>query len=142
MTANTEELIYREDGHVAYLSINRPTIGNSLSLGIIQSLHKSLDALAARTDVAAIVLSGVGDRIFCAGHDLKEISDHPHAEFFKTLSAQCSAMMQAIQIQPQIVIAAVDGVATAAGCQLVAAADLAIATNRSRFATPGVNIGL
>lgn len=142
MNTDTEELICREDGAVAYLSINRPTTGNSLSQGMIQSLHKALDNLAQRTDVAAIVLSGVGNRIFCAGHDLKEIRDHPDAEFFKTLSAQCSAMMQAIQMQPQIVIAAVDGVATAAGCQLVAAVDLAIATTRSRFATPGVNIGL
>lgn len=142
MNTDTEELICREDGAVAYLSINRPTIGNSLSLGMIQNLHKGLDNLAKRTDIAAIVLSGVGNRIFCAGHDLKEIRDHPDPEFFKTLAAQCSAMMQAIQMQPQIVIAAVDGVATAAGCQLVAAVDLAIATTRSRFATPGVNIGL
>lgn len=142
MNAGFDELVCREDGAVAYLSINRPTNGNSLSLGVIQSLHKALDTLAARTDIAAIVLSGVGNRIFCAGHDLKEIRDHPDAEFFKDLSAQCSAMMQAIQMQPQIVIAAVDGVATAAGCQLVAAADLAIATINSRFATPGVNIGL
>ena len=142
MSTDFEELVCREDGAVAHLSINRPSNGNSLSLGTIQSLHKALNTLAARTDIAAIVLSGVGKRIFCAGHDLKEIRDHPDAEFFKELSAQCSAMMQAIQMQPQIVIAAVDGVATAAGCQLVAAADLAIATTGSRFATPGVNIGL
>lgn len=142
MNADVDELICREDGAVAYLSINRPAEGNSLSLGTIQSLHQALDTLAARTDLAVIVISGVGNRIFCAGHDLKEIRDHPDAEFFKILSAQCSAMMQAIQAQPQIVIAGVDGVATAAGCQLVAAADLAIATTSSRFATPGVNIGL
>lgn len=137
-----DEIVCREEGAVAYLSINRPSCGNSLSLSTIQGLHRQLDILSARGDIGVVVLSGVGNKIFCAGHDLKEIRERSDAEFFKHLSVQCSAMMQAIQAQPQIVIAAVDGVATAAGCQLVAAADLAVATTRSRFAAPGVNIGL
>lgn len=139
---NVGDVACRDKNGVAYLSIDRPASGNSLSLATLRDLHRSLDALATRKDIGVIVLSGVGRKIFCAGHDLKEISQHSEAEFFKTLSVQCSAMMQAIQSQPQIVIAAVDGVATAAGCQLVATADLVVATTRSRFATPGVNIGL
>jgi enoyl-CoA hydratase/carnithine racemase len=132
---------YDKDG-VAYLSINRPASGNSLSLSVVQDLHRSLDTLATRKDIGVIVLFGVGRKIFCAGHDLKELRQRPDADFVKALAVECSAMMQAIQAQPQIVIAAVDGVASAAGCQLVATADLAVATTRSRFATPGVNIGM
>jgi enoyl-CoA hydratase/carnithine racemase len=137
-----EDVVCHDEQGVARLTLNRPSSGNSLSLSTIQALHSHLDRLAQRKDIGAIVLSGVGQRIFCAGHDLKEIRERDDAEFFSALSVQCSAMMQALQSQPQIVVAAIDGVATAAGCQLVAAADLAIATTRSRFATPGVNIGL
>ncbi len=139
---NHDEVTCQIDGGVAHLTINRPTSGNSLSLSTIRAITHQLAELEHHTDVAVIVLSGAGNRIFCSGHDLKEILEHDDPQFYKDLSVECSAMMQAIQQAPQIVIAAVDGVATAAGCQLVATADLAIATTRSRFATPGVNIGL
>lgn len=141
---NTKEvLVTREDrGAISYLSLNRPQRGNSLSVGTINALHQHLNDLQEEKAIAAIVLSGVGNKIFCSGHDLKEISAESDPEFFKSMSVRCSAMMQAIRDQPQIVIAQVDGIASAAGCQLVATADLAVCSSASKFATPGVNIGL
>jgi len=138
-----EVLVTREDrGAISYLSLNRPQRGNSLSLGTIAALHQHLTDLREEKAIAVIVLSGVGKRIFCSGHDLKEVLAESDPEFFKSMAVRCSAMMQAIRDQPQIVIAQVDGVASAAGCQLVASADLAVCSSVSRFATPGVNIGL
>jgi len=138
-----ENLVVREDiGAVCHLSLNRPHNGNSLSLATIDELTRHLMDLRQEPSVAVIVLAGVGKRIFCAGHDLTEFDGETDPEFFKTVSARCSAMMQAMRDQPQIVIASVEGVASAAGCQLVASADLAIASSEARFATPGVNIGL
>lgn len=138
-----EEAVLRRDrGRVSHLSLNRPAEGNSLSLSTIAALQHELDVLRDDTSVSVIVLKGVGNRIFCAGHDLKEFNRATDAEFFHEVSTRCSAMMQTFQSQPQIIIAAVDGVASAAGCQLVASADLAVASRTARFATPGVNIGL
>ena len=138
-----ENLVVREDiGAVCHLSLNRPRNGNSLSLATIDELTRHLMDLRQEPSVAVIVLAGVGKKIFCAGHDLTEFDGETDPEFFKTVSARCSAMMQAMRDQPQIVIASVEGVASAAGCQLVASADLAIASSEARFATPGVNIGL
>lgn len=140
---SSDAFVLREDrGAVTYLTLNRPAQGNSLSLETIRALHQHLLELRSERSISVIVLAGLGRRIFCAGHDLKEFSDEHDPEFFKTVSVNCSAMMQAIRDQPQIVIAKVDGVASAAGCQLVATADLAVASDDSRFATPGVNIGL
>jgi len=138
------ELVTRIDkGAVSYVTLNRPNQGNSLSSATIDALHGVLIALRDERDIAAIVLAGTGKRIFCAGHDLKEIDeDGGTAEFSKAIAEKCSAMMLAIRDQPQIVIAKVEGIASAAGCQLVAAADLAVAESGARFATPGVNIGL
>lgn len=139
----SEELVLREDrGAVSYLSINRPKQGNALSLATIDRLHQHFLDLRAEKSIAVIVLTGIGSKIFCAGHDLREFAGEDDPEFFKTVSVRCSAMMQAMRDQPQIIIARVEGVATAAGCQLVASADLAIASSEARFATPGVNIGL
>jgi len=135
-------LLQRVDGPVAYLTLNRPKSGNSLSRAMIARLHQALDELSEDTSVNVIVLAGIGGRIFCAGHDLREFDAVEDAEFYKSVSVECSAMMQAIVNQPQIVIASVEGVATAAGCQLVATCDLAVASENARFATPGVNIGL
>jgi enoyl-CoA hydratase/carnithine racemase len=136
-------LVLREDrGGITSLSLNRPQHGNSLSLETIDALFDHLMALRQEKSIAVIVLRGIGKNIFCAGHDLREFSGKDDPEFFKTVSARCSGMMQAMREQPQIVIARVEGVASAAGCQLVANADLAIASNEARFATPGVNIGL
>src|ERR1017187_7194696 len=97
----------------------RPQYGNSLSLATIDALHQRLHELRTEKTIGVIVLSGVGQKIFCAGHDLKEFGDETDPEFFHTVSIRCSAMMQALQDQPQIVIARVAGVASAAGCQLV-----------------------
>ncbi|MDO8774547.1 MAG: enoyl-CoA hydratase [Burkholderiaceae bacterium] len=143
MSNQSNELVTRIDrSHVAYLSLNRPQQGNSLSLDMIEALHQRLLALRDEKSIAVIVLEGVGGRIFCAGHDLKEFVAEAQPEFSKQLATRCSAMMQAFRAQPQIIIAKVRGVATAAGCQLVASADLALAESGARFATPGVNIGL
>lgn len=143
MPSESEDLVTRRDrGPVAHLSLNRPQYGNSLSLATIDALHQRLNELRAEKSIGVIVLSGVGQKIFCAGHDLKEFGAEADPEFFKTVSARCSAMMLALRDQPQIVIARVNGVASAAGCQLVASADLAIASSDAMFATPGVNIGL
>jgi enoyl-CoA hydratase/carnithine racemase len=138
-----QELITkRQDGSVFYLTLNRPQSGNSLSRAMIAELHTSLNELSDNADVNVIVIGGAGGRIFCAGHNLKEFDANEDAEFYNNVSTECSAMMQAIMKQPQIVIASVEGIATAAGCQLVATCDLAIASNKAKFATPGVNIGL
>jgi enoyl-CoA hydratase/carnithine racemase len=131
---------------VAILTLNSPASRNALSLAMISELAAWLDALAGRNEVRAVVLQAEGPA-FCAGHDLKELTAHRndpdrgHAFFEETMRA-CSALMQKIVTLPQPVIAAVDEMATAAGCQLVASCDLAVAGPRARFCTPGVDIGL
>jgi enoyl-CoA hydratase/carnithine racemase len=131
---------------VATLTLNSPASRNALSLAMIDALSGRLDALAGRHDVRVIVLQAEGPS-FCAGHDLKELTAHRNdpdrgcAFFDKTMRA-CSALMQKIVTLPQPVVAAVDEMATAAGCQLVASCDLAVAGPRARFCTPGVDIGL
>jgi enoyl-CoA hydratase/carnithine racemase len=139
-------LIDRPQAGVVVLTLNRPDSRNSLSLKTIAELHVAITGLATDRHVSAIVLAAAGPA-FCAGHDLKEITahradaDHGTAFFDETMK-RCSAMMQAIVACPKPVIAAVQGVATAAGCQLVATCDLAVAAESAKFATPGVNIGL
>jgi enoyl-CoA hydratase/carnithine racemase len=138
-----KELVIRDDrGAVSYISLNRPRSGNSLSLSTIDELTRHLMDLRGQPSIAVIVLTGIGKKIFCAGHDLTESDGETNPEFFKTVSTRCSALMQTMRDQPQVIIASVAGVASAAGCQLVASADLAIASSEARFATPGVNIGL
>jgi enoyl-CoA hydratase/carnithine racemase len=131
---------------VAVLTLNRPAARNALSLAMLDALHKAFDALGADTSVAAIVLAANGP-VFSSGHDLKELTAHradadKGLAFYSEAMTRCSAMMQAIIACPKPVIAAVQGTATAAGCQLVATCDLAIAAEEAHFATPGVNIGL
>jgi enoyl-CoA hydratase/carnithine racemase len=134
------------DGGVAVLTLNRPAARNSLSLELISDLHAALD-LIGRDDGVRVVVIAANGPAFCAGHDLKELTAHRndadrgHASFSRTMTA-CSTMMQAIVALPKPVIAAVQGIATAAGCQLVASCDLALASERASFATPGVDIGL
>jgi len=134
------------DGGVARLVLNRPAARNSLSLTMISTLHEAIDRLGDNAAVRVIVITAEGPA-FCAGHDLKEMSaaraedDRGHGFFTKTMES-CAAMMQAIVRCPKPVIAGVRGIATAAGCQLVASCDLAIAGEEAGFATPGVNIGL
>lgn len=141
MSTPSPVLSRRDRGAIAYVTLERPTAGNSLSGELIRALQAEFDRLMKDRSKRVVVLCGSGSRIFCAGHDLAEFQEHDDPAFHEGLSRECSAMMQTIRRLPQIVIARVDGVATAAGCQLVAAADLALASDRSRFATPGVNIG-
>jgi enoyl-CoA hydratase/carnithine racemase len=131
---------------IAVLTLNRPHARNSLSLALLSALGDALVAIAADVSVRAVVLTGNGPA-FSAGHDLKELTarrgdaDRGQA-FFKLAMTSCSTVMQQIVRLPQPVIAAVQGTATAAGCQLVASCDLAVASAAATFATPGVNIGL
>ncbi len=139
-------LVERSEPAVLTLVMNRPGSRNSLSRAMIGALHQAIDAAAAEQRVAAIVIAGNGPA-FSSGHDLKELTAHRgdgdggRAFYAETMRA-CSAMMQAIVASPKPVIAAVEGTATAAGCQLVATCDLAVASSAAKFATPGVNIGL
>ncbi|WP_439815823.1 enoyl-CoA hydratase [Zavarzinia sp. CC-PAN008] len=129
------------DDGVATLVLNRPQARNSLSGALMAALQAALDACAADPAIRVVVIAGTGPA-FCAGHDLRELTALADAESLAELFAQCSRLMQAIRAQPQPVIARVHGIATAAGCQLVASCDLAVAAADARFATPGVNIGL
>src|SRR6266446_5243868 len=135
------ELLRRDEGGVAFLTLNRPRARNALSVALMTQLEDSLAAIAANASVRVVVIAGAGPA-FCAGHDLREIRANPGRANYETLFAQCSRLMLAIMRLPKPVIARVHGVATAAGCQLVASCDLAVAAEDARFATPGVNIGL
>ena len=126
---------------VAVLTLNRPRQYNALSRAMLESLHRELDAIAADNAVRVVIVTGAG-RAFCAGHDLKEMRALASPAEVEALFALCSAMMQKLVALPQPVIAAVNGVATAAGCQLVAQCDLAVASEHARFAVSGVNLGL
>jgi enoyl-CoA hydratase/carnithine racemase len=126
---------------VAFLTLNRPSQYNALSEQMLAALHGALETIAADTAVRVVVLGGAG-KAFCAGHDLKQMKANPSLEYYQRLFDDCSRLMMRIQTLPQPVIARVQGIATAAGCQLVASCDLAIAADDARFAVSGVNIGL
>ncbi len=128
------------DGPVARITLNNPKRRNALSLELMEALVEALHKLGERTDVAVIVMAAEGPA-FSAGHDLSEMVDRD-AQFYDDLFEVCTELMEAVHAVPQPVIAEVAGVATAAGCQLVAACDLAVASSESTFATPGVRIGL
>ena len=144
--ASSPVLLREDAGDVAVLTLNRPQARNSLSEALIAALADALATAGADRSVRAVVI-GANGSAFCAGHDLKELtarrSDADRGrEYFRRIMESCSAMMQAIVRLPKPVIAAVNGTATAAGCQLVASCDLAVASAAAQFATPGVNIGL
>jgi enoyl-CoA hydratase/carnithine racemase len=128
-------------GAVAVLTLDRPQARNALSVELMGELEQSLGAVAADRSVKAVILGSTGPA-FCSGHDLKEMRACRDRDVYQDLFAQCSRLMLAIVRLPQPVIARVQGIATAAGCQLVASCDLAVAAESARFATPGVNIGL
>jgi enoyl-CoA hydratase/carnithine racemase len=140
-------ILLRENlGEIAVLTLNRPQARNSLSEALIAELADALGKIATERSLRAVVLAANGPA-FCSGHDLKELTAHRSApdrgrEYFRHVMESCSAMMQAIVHLPKPVIAAVNGTATAAGCQLVASCDLAVASAAATFATPGVDIGL
>jgi enoyl-CoA hydratase/carnithine racemase len=134
-------LVARVEDGVATLTLNRPRQYNILSAELLEALHRELDAVREDAAVRVVVIRGSG-KAFCAGHDLKEIRAAASQADVERLFATCSAMMQKLVALPQPVIAAVHGIATAAGCQLVAQCDLAVATEDSRFAVSGINLGL
>jgi len=145
--AREADVLLREDqGPVAVLMLNRPEARNSLSEELIGAVTSAVQEIGGSDAVRAIVVTGAGTA-FSSGHDLKELTAHRNAPdrgraFFARTMAACSDMMLTIVRSPKPVIAAVNGIATAAGCQLVASCDLAVASQDARFATPGVNIGL
>jgi enoyl-CoA hydratase/carnithine racemase len=147
MTAATpataaEPLLLRSDRDgIATLTLNRPHQFNSLSEALLDALQETLEALAEERGIRVVVLQSLG-RAFCSGHDLKEMRADSSAAAMQALFAKCGRMMQTITRIPQPVIARVHGIATAAGCQLVAACDLAVAAASARFATSGINLGL
>jgi enoyl-CoA hydratase/carnithine racemase len=144
MTAMTSEapILTRDDADgICTLTMNRPKARNALSVGLMTALQTELDAIAEDDSVKVVVLAASGPA-FCAGHDLKEVRANPGRDAYEALFRQCSNLMLAITRLPKPVIARVHGMATAAGCQLVATCDLAVAVEGARFATPGVNIGL
>ncbi len=140
-------LILREDGGgVVRLTLNRPESRNGLSVAMMAAMQAALDDIAGDDSVRVVVIAAAGP-VFCAGHDLREISAHRAdadggRAFFARAMQDCARMMQAVVALPQPVIAEVQGVATAAGCQLVATCDLAVASTAAKFCTPGVDIGL
>jgi enoyl-CoA hydratase/carnithine racemase len=123
------------------LTLNRPSARNALSVALMSELSEALDLAAANKAARVIVIAGAGPA-FCAGHDLREMRGDTSRDYYQRVFAQCSALMQQIVHLPKPVIAEVHGIATAAGCQLVATCDLAVSAADARFATPGVNIGL
>ncbi len=140
--ASTELPLLRHDADgIAWLTLNRPQARNALSVALIAALDAALAEIAGDEAVRVVVIGGAGPA-FCAGHDLREVRAHPDQAALHALFTQCSALMMRIQALPKPVIARVHGVATAAGCQLVATCDLAVAADTARFATPGVSIGL
>jgi enoyl-CoA hydratase/carnithine racemase len=141
--AGDAPFVLREDaGGVATLTLNRPASRNALSMGMLEALAAELDRAGADPSVRVVVLAGAGPA-FCAGHDLKEMRAAGYAcSYSEPLFAECVRVMTAIVHHNKPVIARVHGIATAAGCQLVASCDLAVAAADARFATPGVNIGL
>jgi enoyl-CoA hydratase/carnithine racemase len=141
---STEEpfVLSRRDARgVVTLTLNRPQAFNALSEGMLAALQAELDALAADEGARLVILAAAG-KAFCAGHDLKQMRAAPSQAYYEQLFAQCTRVMLAVQRLPLPVVARVQGIATAAGCQLVAMCDLAVASSEARFAVSGVNFGL
>jgi enoyl-CoA hydratase/carnithine racemase len=144
--SNLPPLLPSRTGGVLTITMNRPESRNALSESLMRALQLSLDEAVDDETVRVIVLAAKGPA-FCAGHDLRELTSHRNdpdrgLAYYRAIFAQCSRLMQTIVRHPKPIIAEVHAVATAAGCQLVASCDLAVASSEARFATPGVNIGL
>ncbi|NEY92091.1 enoyl-CoA hydratase [Tabrizicola oligotrophica] len=143
----TEPLLLRNDqAHIATLTLNSPLNFNALSDAMLLALSTEIARLAKDRTIRAVILKGAG-KAFCAGHDLKEMQSHradadKGAVYYQSLFAACAAMMQALQKLPQITIAQVHTIATAAGCQLAASCDMVVASHGTRFGVNGINIGL
>jgi len=141
MLSKEEILLYEESNNIAHLTLNRPNAQNALSSDLLTDLYKKLIIIEKKNYLKVVIISANGKN-FCAGHDLKELAQDNSKKRFDKIFALCSKVMTKIVKLPKPVIASVQGIATAAGCQLVASCDLAIASEKSKFATPGVNIGL
>lgn len=138
----SEPLVIRENlGSVVTLTLNRPKQFNALSVDMLSAMQTELDSIAQDSSIRVVVIAANG-KAFCAGHNLKEMRANPEKAFQRALFEQCSQMMLTINRMPQVVIAKVEGIATAAGCQLVAACDLAVASDNAKFATSGISVGL
>jgi enoyl-CoA hydratase/carnithine racemase len=135
-----QNIVCDTEGQTAIITLNRPERRNALSLDLMLELIDSLDAVGRSTSARAVILAAAG-KVFCSGHDLSEMVGRTESDY-RTLFEVCTDLMQKLQSIPQPVIAQVQGLATAAGCQLVASCDLAIASEDAAFATPGVKIGL
>ena len=135
------QLLRTDKNGITTLTLNRPGQFNALSSVLLNELQSALDAVAKENSIRVVVIAGSGPA-FCAGHDLKEIRVNRNPDFIEDLIRRCSRMMMTLIEIPQPVIARVHGIATATGCQLVAACDLAVASTEARFATSGVNFGL
>jgi enoyl-CoA hydratase/carnithine racemase len=142
MLSNELPLLFERDARgVVTLTLNRPQSFNALSEAMLDALQAALDRVAG-DEAARVVVIGASGKAFCAGHDLKEMRASPSIDYYEKLFAQCGRMMMSIQRLPVPVIARVQGIATAAGCQLVAMCDLAVASRDARFAVSGINVGL
>lgn len=140
--AQGEDILLRHDADgICRLTLNRPRQYNALSEAMLDALQGAFDEIAEDRSVRAVVIGGEG-KAFCAGHDLKEMRANPARDYYEYLFAKCGRMMTTMQRIPQPVIARVQGLATAAGCQMVANADLAVAVEGARFATSGIGVGL
>jgi len=140
--AENGKVLLRQDADgVTTLTLNRPSQFNSLSTELLTELQTALDVIAQDTSVRVVVIAGAG-KAFCAGHDLKQMRANHEKAYMQQLFAQCGQAMLAIVRLPQPVIARIHGIAAAAGCQLVATCDLAVATDVARFAVSGINVGL
>lgn len=140
MKTDYENLIVEFEGPVVRITLNRPERRNALSLALMRELDACLRRIGSTTDARAVIISAAGT-VFSSGHDLNELRGHTIRDY-RTLFDVCVRLMETIQEIPQPVIAEVQGMATAAGCQLVATCDLAVAAETAKFATPGVRIGL
>jgi enoyl-CoA hydratase/carnithine racemase len=140
--AGAEPLVLvSSDAGIVTLTMNRAAQYNALSASMMAALRAELDRIASDASARVVVIAASG-KAFCAGHDLREMRARPELAFYQALFADCSRLMARIQSMPQPVIARVQGIATAAGCQLVAMCDLAVAADTARFAVSGVNLGL
>jgi enoyl-CoA hydratase/carnithine racemase len=140
MPIKFENLIVTQEGPLSVVTLHRPARRNALSLALMRELIVCLDGIAADREIRAVILAASG-KVFCSGHDLSEMTGRDINEYRRIFDV-CSELMLKLQAIPQPVIAEVQGVATAAGCQLVAACDMAVAAEEAWFATPGVKIGL
>ena len=143
MTETSNSLVLREDDErgVITLTLNRPNAFNSLSEDLLNALQQEIDAISKNSKVRVVVI-GASGKAFCAGHDLREMRAEPSLSYYQNLFNKCGRMMMSLQKLQVPVIAKVQGIATAAGCQMVAQCDLAVASSDAKFAVSGVNLGL